>query len=308
MGQHKNSVLVIIPAYNRAEILPEAIKSVMAQDYPHVKTIIIDDGSTDHTSEVCDGYTKDYPGRVVYRYKENGGCASARNSGLDLIDEDTGYVCFLDSDDRLLPGKLSREVALMTENPDADFTYSSSIIFEEEIQEESVWKVAAIGRPERFAIEHFLTNEAKSSAILYRVAVVKNRRFRESLRYNEDSEYLQRIAIESKGIYSSEPGCWVRSHPGSKSRNLIEIYKAVLKSSMEILESYPEFYRSYRALADQRIRQVRKSLFIELVLNDQWDEARGHVKSIADKFILICRLNAYYKLKRFMGSVLRKYK
>jgi glycosyltransferase involved in cell wall biosynthesis len=226
---------------------------------------------------------------------------------LDLIDENIEYVCFLDSDDRLLPGKLSREITLLKENSNADFTYSSSIIFEEEVQEESEWKVAAAGCPERFAIEHFLTNEAKCSAMLYRAHVMKNRRFREDLTHNEDSEFLQRIAIECKGIYSSQPGCWVRSHPGSKSRNLIAIHKAVLQSSIEILESYPAFYRSYSALADQRIRQVRRSLFVELVLKKQWDEARGYAKSFVEKFILSCRLHTYYRFRRFAGSVLRKW-
>jgi glycosyltransferase involved in cell wall biosynthesis len=202
------NVLVILPTYNRAGLLPVAVESVFLQDYPHKKLVIVDDGSTDETSALCARYVKDYPGTVAYVFKANGGCASARNVGLQWIDDQTGYVCFLDSDDRLLPGKLSREVALLSSHPGADFTYSDSVIFEEETGREEMWKVAAGGAPERFSIEHFLTLEAKTASILYRAETVRSRRFREDLLYNEDSDFLQKIAIECRGIYCAEPGSW----------------------------------------------------------------------------------------------------
>lgn len=295
-----SSVLIIIPTYNRAGMLPEAIESVLAQDYPHKRLIIVDDGSTDETKNICDRYAEKFPQDILYFYKENGGCASARNTGLDFINMDTGYVCFLDSDDRFLPGKLSREVALLCQNPDADFVYGDSVIFDECTGRENRNRVAAAERPDDFALMHFFTNEAKSSALLYRADTVRHRRFREDLLYNEDSEFLQRVAIECRGVYSPDPGCWVRWHRGSKSRNFVEIHKAVLRASVDILESHPVFYRSHKWRADWRIRQARNHLFRLLVLEGRWAEAREYAVTPLKRYFAPC-FSAYYRLLRRVG-------
>lgn len=296
MRPRKDFVLTIIPTYNRAKLLSEAIESVLAQDYPYKRIVIVNDGSTDETESVCHKFVRNYPGTVLDRQKPNGGCAGARNDGLNSISEDIGYVCFLDDDDRLLPGKFSREVALLEKNPKADFSYADSVIRDEETQRDKLQKVSGASRHEDFAIEHFLTNEAKSAAILYRVDVVKVRRFREDLRYNEDSEFLQRIAIECEGVYSPEPSCWVRWHAGSKSRNLIEINKAILQSNLDIISSYPSFYHCYKILIDHRIKKIKNDLFIELLLVGRMNEARRYQTNRLKKYS-IPQLRFYYRLK-----------
>lgn len=307
MAKQKDYVLVIIPTHNRAELLPEAIESVLAQDYPYIKIAIVDDGSTDDTPILCARYAKENPDRFLYQYNENGGCASARNRGLEFITSDIGYVCFLDSDDRLMPGKLRGEVELLRKNQNADFTYGDYVVYNQETRREELRKVAAAGKPENFAIQHFLTNDANPAGILYRAEIVRHRRFREDLRYNEDSEFLQRIAIECKGVYCPEPSCWVRSHAGSKSRNLIEIHKAVLRASLDILDSYPSFYQSFAPLADRRIKQIKKALLRELILNGLWDEAEQYAKGIVETFFIRWRLSTFYRFRRYVGWILSRY-
>lgn len=299
------SVLIITPTYNRAGMLPEAIGSVLAQEYPYKYLVIVDDGSTDDTRNVCNEYVRRYPEQITYTYKENGGCASARNTGLGYIDDGTGYVCFLDSDDRFLPGKLSREVSLLEKNPDADFVYGDSIIFDEDNARETRSRVAAAGKPGKFALMHFFTNEAKSSALLYRAEAVRHRRFREDLRYNEDSEFLQRVAIECRGIYSADPGCWVRWHKGSKSRNFVEIHRAVLRASKDILESHPDFHHSHKKKLDWRIRQIENLLFKELVIAKRWEEAEEIASTPLKRFLKPC-FSFYYRTLRHLGNQLRK--
>ena len=222
-GTGEKHVLIILPTYNRADLLPVAVESVFLQNFPHKKLVIVDDGSTDGTRDLCMRFVKDSPGTVVYVFKANGGCASARNVGLQWIDDGAGYVCFLDSDDRLLQGKLSREVALLLRHPDADFSYSDSVIFEEETGREEIWKVAAAGAPDCFPIEHFLSLEAKPASILYRAQTVRGRRFREDFRYNEDSDFLQKVALEMPGRLlrrARVPGCEAipGRNPGTCSR------------------------------------------------------------------------------------------
>jgi glycosyltransferase involved in cell wall biosynthesis len=299
-------VLVIIPTHNRASLLPQAVESVLAQEHQEVQTLIVDDGSTDETPRVCEFYTRNYRERIYYVYQRNRGCASARNRGLDLIDEKRNYVCFLDSDDRLLPGKLTREVELLRCHPEADFTYADSIVFDEAKQQERLQPVAASRQPGRFAIEHFITNEAKCGALLYRSLVFKKLRFREDLRYNEDSELLQRVAIEHKGVYCPEPSCWVRWHGDSKSRNFLEIQRAVLRASLDILEAYPDFYASFAGQADGRIQAIKRSLFRQLMLSEHWNEASAYAASPLEKLLVAIRSNGYYWMRRQVGAALAK--
>jgi glycosyltransferase involved in cell wall biosynthesis len=109
----KPQVSVIIPTYNRGWIIKEAIDSVLAQDYTEFELIIVDDGSTDHTSDVLDSYGKDI--KVISQ--KNKGVSAARNRG---IAEASGkFIAFLDSDDLWLSQKLSVQIEFFNQMPDA---------------------------------------------------------------------------------------------------------------------------------------------------------------------------------------------
>jgi glycosyltransferase involved in cell wall biosynthesis len=306
MRSESTTILVITPTYNRANLLPDAIQSVFSQEYRDLWMVVVDDGSTDKTSAVCSGFACRYPGRFRYIRQKHGGCSAARNRGLQEVDDRCGFVCFLDSDDRLLPGKLSREAHLLQSNPEAGFTFADSLLYDEVAQKEYLRPVAGRGRPGDFPIEHFLTNEAKCAALLYRAGVVSRFRFREDLRYNEDSEFLQRVAIEHKGVYCPEPSCWVRWHADSKSRNFLEIQRAVLRASLDILEAYPDFYASFAQQADGRIHAIKCSLFRQLMLSEHWNEAAAYATTPLEKLLVAIRSNGYYWLRGQVGAALSK--
>lgn len=101
-------ISVIVPAFNRAGLIPDTIASLQAQTFPHWECIVVDDGSTDNTKEVIARLSAE-DGRVRYVYQENRGLPAARNRGLDLIRGN--YVQFLDSDDTLLPRKFELQIA-----------------------------------------------------------------------------------------------------------------------------------------------------------------------------------------------------
>jgi len=115
-------VSVIIPTYNRLPMLKEAVRSVLAQDFEDFELIVVDDGSTDGTSEEM----KQFGGRVkVIEHEENRGVSAARNRGV--LHAKGKYIAFLDSDDMWVKGKLKIQVAFLNDNPHYPLCYTDEI-------------------------------------------------------------------------------------------------------------------------------------------------------------------------------------
>ena len=104
-------VSVVIPTYNRAELVLKAIDSVLCQTYKNIEIIVVDDGSTDQTAQELAVYGD----RICYLYKENGGVSTARNHGIRHCKGE--LIAFLDSDDIFLPDKIAKQVSFIDENP-----------------------------------------------------------------------------------------------------------------------------------------------------------------------------------------------
>ena len=104
-------VSVIIPTYNRALILKETIQSVLEQTYERLELIVIDDGSTDDTQAVVDGFKDE---RIIYIKQEHKGLPSARNKGIENAKGE--YIAFLDSDDMWLPEKIDKQLKIFNKN------------------------------------------------------------------------------------------------------------------------------------------------------------------------------------------------
>jgi len=120
-------ISVIIPTYNRASFLEEAIQSVLNQDYFVRKSsspfeiLVIDDGSTDNTKEIV----KSFGNRMKYQFQEHKGVSAARNIGLDLAQGD--YIAFLDSDDLWKKEKISIQMSYVNAFPRTKVCYTEEI-------------------------------------------------------------------------------------------------------------------------------------------------------------------------------------
>lgn len=110
----KVKVSVIIPVYNGATYLRRCLDSVVAQTYTDYEAILIDDGSTDESGEVCDEYAARDP-RFIVRHKENGGVSTARNIGIDIAWGE--YLVFVDSDDRIEENMLAEALEIIGKEP-----------------------------------------------------------------------------------------------------------------------------------------------------------------------------------------------
>jgi glycosyltransferase involved in cell wall biosynthesis len=135
-------VSIIIPAYNQAQYLAQAIESALGQTHPDVEVVVIDDGSPDRTSEVC----APYRGRPNFKYvrQANAGLPGARNRGI--LESTGAYLCFLDADDAYQPEKVARQAALLDADPAVGWNYCDITLIDEH------------GRP---AAEPFLVADAQ---------------------------------------------------------------------------------------------------------------------------------------------------
>src|SRR5215204_3645209 len=116
-GRSTPLVSVVIPCYNQAHFLGEAIESVLEQTYKNFEIVVVDDGSTDNTSEVASRY----PDKVRLIRQDNKGLSGARNTGIRHSEGEN--LVFLDADDRLLPGALEAGLECFQQQPECAFVF-----------------------------------------------------------------------------------------------------------------------------------------------------------------------------------------
>lgn len=114
-------VSVIIPTYNRAHFVADAVASVLSQDFPDFEVIVVDDGSTDSTAAAMAQFNDP---RLVFMQQENRGRSQARNRALEMARG--RYIAFLDSDDLYMPGKLALQVDYLDCHPVVGMVYTSA--------------------------------------------------------------------------------------------------------------------------------------------------------------------------------------
>ena len=222
-----NLVSVIIPSYNSARYLEKAINSVLSQTYPHIEIIVIDDGSVDNTYEVlCP-----YQGRIIYRHKENGGPASARNYGLTKAKGE--YIAFLDADDYWLPEKLKIQIDFMRSNPDIDLVHANSWIDDGKSE---LYPIFVHDKPPSGEVfKHlFLSNHICNLTVVVRHECMNRYRFdeRDELIGCEDYELWLRISLNHKIAYIDETVAVYRIHNTNISSEIKNI-----KGQLFILEN-----------------------------------------------------------------------
>jgi len=175
----------MMPTYNNAKYIKQAIESIYAQNYDNMEIIVVDDGSTDNTKEILKPY-KD----IKYFYIEHKGISFARN--VALKNSKGEYIAFLDSDDYWLPDKLNIQMQYFQEHPDCQivFTKYKNIFEKEELKKN---KRAMHEKAIEDSFQQYLP-----STILKKELFNKYGFFDEKFSGIEDAEFIYRISM--KGI------------------------------------------------------------------------------------------------------------
>jgi len=127
MSEFKGLVSISIPVLNGERFLAEAVESVLAQTYPHWELFIVDDGSSDKTTEIAHSYPEKMPDKIFcleHPGHQNRGLPASRNLGA--IRSRGEFLAFIDSDDTWLPEKLAEDVSLMRAHPEAGLLFGRS--------------------------------------------------------------------------------------------------------------------------------------------------------------------------------------
>ena len=191
-------VSVIIPTYNRASMVIEAVESVLAQDMTDFELIVINDGSTDETEEKLSAYGS----RLKYYQQENAGVSAARNRGIRF--SAAPLVAFLDSDDLWLPPKLQVQYTYMTANPEVHICQT----------EEIWWRNGRRVNPKKYhqkpsgdifqrSLELCLVSP--SAVMMRRELFEKVGSFDEELPMAEDYDLWLRVAVDYPVVLLPEP-------------------------------------------------------------------------------------------------------
>jgi len=169
---------VVIPIYNAAHFLSEAVGSIRRQDYEPVEIIVVDDGSTDNCAEVA----AELGSNVCYARQENAGPAAAKNHGLSLASGE--FISFLDADDLWPPHKLSIQMARLLAEPELDFVLGRT--------QYHVLPGGKIPDSSFEGPENVLAHAVMASGVYRRRVFDRIGVFEESFRFGEDTDWFMR--------------------------------------------------------------------------------------------------------------------
>ena len=197
-------ISIIVPVYNAERFLPACIDSILSQKNPDFELILVDDGSTDHSGDICEEYsTKDH--RIIVIHKQNGGVCSARNCGLKVAQGE--WIAFVDADDLVDADYLSMEQI----PSDTDVVFKSFYFISEYHHTHSFFPIpefsAMSNRDDiiRYYIHH--RNNALWDKIIRRRLIGANR-FDENLRVGEDFLFFLSLFRNVKSVAFSPLGCY----------------------------------------------------------------------------------------------------
>jgi len=220
------SISVIIPAYNSARFLPEAIESVLRQTYSVFEIIVVDDGSTDETREICEQYPT-----VTYIYQANQGQIGARNTGLQASKGE--YLLFFDSDDCLLPNAVEAGVNCINTHPEVGFVFGNYIF--QSINPDGSYTTQEIydNQHEEANYANILAGKLKlqvASVLFRRIAVEAVGGFDPKAQDSEDYNLFLRVAREFPIKFHNEVILEYRYNGANISSNPVKMLIATLNS------------------------------------------------------------------------------
>jgi glycosyltransferase involved in cell wall biosynthesis len=259
---------VIIASYNHQDYIAETLRSLEKQTFGDFEIILVDDGSSDKTVEVA----KNAQSRAQIYTQENQGVVAARNRGVDLAKGK--YICFVDSDDVVLPERFEKQVALLEADTELGLVYADALIIDSKGEQigkfSGVYPVVPGDAAQMLAMHYCFT---PMITVMVRADVLRKTGPFE--KPGPISDYMKWIEVAhiSKVLYDPEPlGCW-RRHQASTSKhaNKVKSYAKTRAALKRILRKYPTLEAEIGA---KIVKRYSRSYFLTAF----WLAADGNVR------------------------------
>ena len=235
-------VSVIIPCYNQAHYLVDAIESALAQTHPRVQIVVVDDGSVDNTAEVALHYPD-----VCFVRQPNQGLGNARNAGFRNSSGE--YVAFLDADDRLRPTAAETHLQCFAEHPEAAFVVGDIDLIgvDGSYLRSPRWPELASNQYEQLLkVDHV----ANTIAVMFRRSVVESvGGFDGSYSPAADYDILLRVARLFAGAQHRSVVAQYRRHDSNMSRKgalMLDTLNRVMQSQVSFVKGNPRLEAAHR--------------------------------------------------------------
>lgn len=259
-------VSVVLPTYNRANLIRDTISSVLTQTYEQFELIIADDGSTDNTEEIV---TSIYDKRITYLKLPHVGLpATPRNRAIEKCKGE--FVAFLDSDDLWLPRKIEQSLVGFISVPTAGLVCSNEfLITDGKLTHDTLrkrrWRNRIIDFQELFQ-ENIVSS---STAIVRKKCLRVVGYFNEAKRFRavEDYHLWLRIASRFRMYYIDEPLGYYRDHSGGLRFKSQDNLKNLYNTLTDIYQNFPNLIKNFEKQATNRIRSVKRAILKDSMRN-----------------------------------------
>lgn len=218
-------VSAIIPVYNYERFLAEAIESVLNQTYQNVEVIVVDDGSTDRSSEVA----KSFADRGVrYCNQENAGIGPARNTGVELAQGE--FFAFLDADDRWPEDKLERQLRAFENDPALEMVFGQAL----QLHNGPEWEA---GVKDTKPADGLVPGMVAGTMLIKRESFLRVGDFPGGLKLGEFIDWYGRaVQLQVRSLVLPDLLLWRRIHDsntGVRERQSVTDYARVLKAKLD---------------------------------------------------------------------------
>lgn len=304
---------VIIASYNHQDYIAETLRSLEEQTFRDFEIIIVDDGSSDKTVEAA----KNAQSRAQIYTQENQGVVAARNRGIDLAKG--RYICFVDSDDVVLPERFAKQVALFDSDTELGLVFADALIIDSKGEKigkfSEVYPVVSGDVAQMLAMHYCFT---PMITVMVRADVLRKTGPFE--KPGPISDYMKWIEVShiSKVHYDPEPlGCWRRHQTStSKQANKVKSYAKTRAALKRILRKYPTlkaeigqkivkrysrsyFLTAFWLAADGNVRRARKYYCKAVKLYPRsFENWGGLILTCFPAGNLVARLHRYVRTKK----------
>lgn len=254
-------VSVLVAAYNSEKTIQGCLESIAMQSYSDLEIVVVDDGSTDKTGEICDAFSWQ-DGRFFVRHQANAGVSAARNAGLAIAHGE--YVTIVDADDMLMPDAIEKLVAKAKGG--AELVVGSHVEFRGNrqrrvIRQEKAWNAEDFEKD--FSDMDAALNHICSKLYLRKIIEENQLHFDESMQWGEDHAFnlayckvINQIRTTSEIVYRYRMGglaSSVRYYPNKAALNLA------------LMKRYEAFFDHPSELAETHLKRVFKQLLVSAV-------------------------------------------